>query len=82
MNHIKVSKIYCLDENIVFPICHTRANELSPHAIKEEELNKFSQQTLIVWQQAGLVSTEKVLPDRYLIWLCKHCLKGKIVRDT
>ena len=75
---VYVSKVYCLDENVRFPICHRCKRELTPFAITTTELNKWTQITIKALIQAKLLRLHIIKKNRHLIFLCRTCHKDYI----
>jgi len=79
MNQIKVTKIFCLDENIRYPKCHNCNKELSPFKINSEELNKCTDKFLSIMITLQYLRLNAIDKDSHLIFLCKHCLANDIL---
>ena len=79
MTKIKVSKVFCLDENYKFPRCHKCKGELSPFRIDTDELNKCSDIFIKIMIELNYIRFNLIKKDVHLIWLCKYCLSHEIL---
>jgi hypothetical protein len=68
---LNVTKIFCLDENQKFPICHVCQKELHPFSITEEELLTLNSPTIVSLMMADLLFEWK---DKYILYLCTSCI--------
>lgn len=70
---IEMSKVYCLDENVIFPPCHQCGKELTPFGIDDNETNKIPSEFLKGLIQYKYIQFKAINQTRHLIWLCKNC---------
>jgi len=74
MKSIHVNKVFNLDENFKFPICHVCKKELSPFSITREELDSLDWETNEMLVDMNLIKLNEIGKNKHLIYLCKHCL--------
>ena len=67
-------KIYCLDENIKFPICHACKRELTPFSVLEKEYDELKERFRFLMESAGYVKKNEVSPEKHLIFFCRDCV--------
>ena len=70
---MELGKLYCLDENYIFPKCFVCKKELSPYSITSTELNKLPLETIGYLVKFELVRLNFVEKNKHLIWICKDC---------
>jgi len=79
MDRVHVTKVFCLDENYIFPRCHKCKEELSPFRIESTELNKCSTEFVKHMMKLNYIRVNAISDDAHLIWLCKECLSNEIL---
>lgn len=81
MINIRITKVFCLDENIKFQKCHECGEELSPHRIDTEELNKCTINFIQYLIQMGHLRLNAISKDAHLLWICKNCWPTEIRKE-
>jgi len=75
---VRVTKVYCLNENVRFPECHRCKKELTPFAITTTEMTKWSRKTIDTLISSKLLRLHIIKVNRHLIFLCRTCHKEYI----
>ena len=79
MTTINVTKVFNLNENVIFPSCHVCGKELTPFCITKQEINdKLNSDKIDSLLNMKLLLLDEIKKDKHLLYLCKHCLHGEI----
>ena len=79
MKTIKVTKVFNLNEDFLFPNCHVCGKELTPFCITRQEIdNNLDCEIVDSLLNMGLLLVDEIGKNKSLIYLCKHCLHGEI----
>ena len=73
-------KVFFLNENIKYPECYKCKKELSPYSITNKNLKKLDTEIINIYLNASLLYLHGINTNIHLIFLCKHCLKGKYIK--
>lgn len=78
MENINVNKVYNLNEDIKYPICHLCKIKLTPFSITQENWQAITIETKQLILQLNIITMNKLDKGLHLIFLCVHCLKWEI----
>ncbi|MHA1790189.1 MAG: hypothetical protein ACTSXT_13335 [Candidatus Helarchaeota archaeon] len=70
---IKLTQIYRMNENLIFPTCTNCGKETSPFMITSTEINKLEYTQARKLMNNGLLIVNKCGENKHLIILCKKC---------
>ena len=79
---IYFKKVFFLNENIKFQKCYRCKKELSPYSITSKELKKLDNEVTNMYLNASLLYLHRINTDIHLIFVCKHCLKGRFFQNN
>ena len=70
---MKLTKVFCKNEDYIFPRCEKCKRELSSYCVTSEELNKIDLIYLKMLLKCELLRINDVDTDKHLIFVCKTC---------
>jgi len=70
---MKLTKVFCTNEDYLFPKCEKCKQELSPYCVTSEELNKIDIEYVKMLLECELLILNGVDTDKHLIFVCKTC---------
>ena len=70
---MKLTKIFCLNEDYLFPDCKKCGQEISPFCVTSEELNKVDKTYAETLIKSNLLIVNGLSTDKHILFLCQTC---------
>jgi len=80
--YINMSKLICLDENVLYPNCCACGKELSPYSITSEELNKLDQEVVEGFLKGNLLRINGISEDKHFLYICISCFNLELIKEN
>ena len=78
---VYMSKLTCLDENVLYPNCCVCGNELSPFCIESAELNKLDEDIVEDFLKGNLLRINGLGEDKHFLYICKTCVNPELYKE-